>query len=109
LLVIAIPYYTSEHWFSKLCPLGTMVAGIPWVLWNPVDPETGERLLASNPPGLLFATKIILLSGFILLFVCKRPAECVLRGVVGWGLWAEGVSACELQEPRDEQDKVGAE
>jgi len=74
LLVIAIPYYTSEHWFSKLCPLGTMVAGIPWVLWNPIDPETGEQLLASKPPGLLFAIKIILLSGFVLLFVwVKRP------------------------------------
>ena len=26
-----LPYITTEHWFSKLCPVGTLVAGIPWV------------------------------------------------------------------------------
>jgi ferredoxin-type protein NapH len=30
-LVFAIPYATRENWFSKLCPMGTLSAGLPWV------------------------------------------------------------------------------
>ena len=31
-LVVVIPYLTGEQWFCKLCPAGTLEAGIPWVL-----------------------------------------------------------------------------
>jgi len=33
-LVFAIPYWTHENWFSKLCPMGTLIAGLPWVTMN---------------------------------------------------------------------------
>ncbi len=30
-LVFVIPYYTLQPWFSKLCPNGTLIGGLPWV------------------------------------------------------------------------------
>ncbi len=30
-LVIVIPWITNENWFSKLCPMGTLIGGLPWV------------------------------------------------------------------------------
>ncbi|RMG61133.1 MAG: 4Fe-4S binding protein, partial [Deltaproteobacteria bacterium] len=33
-LVFIIPYITHENWFSKLCPMGTLIAGLPWVTLN---------------------------------------------------------------------------
>ncbi len=34
-LVVAIPFVTQEPWFCKLCPAGTLEAGIPVVLLSP--------------------------------------------------------------------------
>jgi ferredoxin-type protein NapH len=74
LLVIAIPWATGEHWFSKLCPEGTLIAGIPWVLWNPVDPETGAPVIAPGAVGWLFALKLGILASFVVLSLfIKRP------------------------------------
>ena len=33
-LVFIIPYITHENWFSKLCPMGTLIGGLPWVTMN---------------------------------------------------------------------------
>ncbi len=30
-LVFVIPWITAENWFSKLCPMGTLIGGLPWV------------------------------------------------------------------------------
>jgi polyferredoxin len=31
ILVIVLPWMTAENWFSKLCPMGTLIGGLPWV------------------------------------------------------------------------------
>jgi ferredoxin-type protein NapH len=73
-LVVLIPWMTAEHWFSKLCPVGTLLAAIPWKIWDPVDPTTGESLLGDSTFGWLFGAKIVLLLGFLALsLVVKRP------------------------------------
>lgn len=33
-LVFIIPFLTHENWFSKLCPCGTLIGGLPWVTLN---------------------------------------------------------------------------
>jgi ferredoxin-type protein NapH len=72
-LVVVIPYLVAENWFSKLCPLGTLVAGIPWVLWNPIGPN-GQPTIAAGAVGALFAVKVLILAGFLVSFVfIKRP------------------------------------
>jgi ferredoxin-type protein NapH len=74
LLVIAIPWITTEHWFSKLCPVGTLVAALPWVLWNPTDPETGAKIIAPGSFGWLLAAKIAILVAILVVSrVVKRP------------------------------------
>lgn len=57
ILVIIIPYITLEPWFCKLCPAGTLEAGIPQILLHPP-----LRSLI----GFLFAIKIFILAIFII-------------------------------------------
>ncbi len=74
LLVIIIPFATGVPWFSKLCPYGTLTAGLPWVIVNPHDPETGLAPIVPGDIGMLFAVKLVILGGFLALFVMtKRP------------------------------------
>lgn len=64
-LVIMMPFFTYETWFCKVCPQGTLQAGITWIF---IDSSL-QRLL-----GVLFITKFFILSIFLLLFVfTKRP------------------------------------
>lgn len=73
-LVVLLPYITTEHWFSKLCPVGTVVAGIPWVTWNPINPSTGAPTIDPGSVGILFAIKILILIGALwFIIVAKRP------------------------------------
>jgi len=71
--VIMLPYYTGDLWFSILCPAGKLIAGIPWVIWNPSNPET-NKLLLPDGPGFIFYFSILIMLGFLGWFiVCKRP------------------------------------
>ena len=64
-LVFAIPLATREHWFSKLCPAGTLMAGLPWVTMN-----AGVRAMI----GSLFWVKISILLFFVTTStMVKRP------------------------------------
>ncbi len=73
LMVGVLPYLTGEIWFSKVCPAGTLFAGIPWVVWNPVNPETGAPVL-SGGPGIMFYFSLLILALFLAWFVLvKRP------------------------------------
>lgn len=71
MLVIVIPYLTHESWFSKLCPVGLLDAGIPIIAWNPASGAlSGLRHLL----GWLYFLKIgILLFIIGLSVVSKRP------------------------------------
>jgi len=75
-LVFAIPYATRENWFSKLCPVGTLTAGLPWVAMNP-----GIRAMVRS----LFWVKIAILLFFVTTStMVKRPfcrAICPLGAV----------------------------
>jgi len=73
-LVIIIPYFTYNHWFSRLCPCGALIAAIPWALWNPIDPIFGTVVIAPDAIGSLFWLKIWILGFFLVLFLfLKRP------------------------------------
>lgn len=76
ILVFLVPALTHEHWFSRLCPMGTLSAGLPWVTLS-------ESI--RNLAGSVFWVKI----GILLLFLSssvmlKRPfcrAACPLGAV----------------------------
>ncbi|UCG44136.1 MAG: 4Fe-4S binding protein [candidate division WOR-3 bacterium] len=74
-------YLTIEPWFCKLCPQGTFGAGIPLVLWDPVNALRGMV-------GWLYWVKV----GFLLLVVVaavgiKRPfcrLVCPIGAIYGF-------------------------
>lgn len=73
-VVIVIPYFTYEHWFSKLCPCGALIAGIPWALWNPTDPIFEGPTITADAIGSMFWLKMWILGVFMVLFLfIKRP------------------------------------
>lgn len=64
-LVLVIPFYSLQPWFSKLCPVGTLIGGLPWVTLNPEI-----RMMIHE----LFWVKIALLIAVVgLSAVAKRP------------------------------------
>jgi polyferredoxin len=67
LLAFLIPYFSEEHWFCKLCPVGTLEAGIPQVLYN-----ADLRQLT----GSLFVIKIVILAVFLLWMVASKRPFC---------------------------------
>ena len=69
LLLIAgvVAYQTAEPWFCKLCPHGTLEAGIPLVIWDPVNALRGLV-------GWLYWVKVgILLAVVVAAMAIKRP------------------------------------
>jgi polyferredoxin len=78
-------YLTVEPWFCKLCPQGTFGAGIPLVLWDPVNALRGLV-------GWLYWVKIgILLLVVVAAIGIKRPF-CRLVCPIGaiYGLFNKG-------------------
>lgn len=88
LLVILFPLMTQETWFSKLCPMGTLQAALPWALWNPIIPVYGEPAVSASSFGFLFMAKVVILLVFLALFVVsKRPfcrTTCPLGAILGF-------------------------
>ncbi|MFC1736365.1 4Fe-4S binding protein [Candidatus Hydrogenedentota bacterium] len=75
-LVILIPVVTQETWFSKLCPMGTVQAALPWAIWNPVIPVYNEPAVSPGRLGLLFAVKLFILVFFLGMFIISRRPFC---------------------------------
>lgn len=67
LLVGVVPYLTLEPWFCKLCPVGTIEAGMPWLLLQP-----GLRTMI----GWLFWLKVGILLCFLAWMIFTRRPFC---------------------------------
>lgn len=76
MLVFIIPFVTGQTWFSILCPMGTLTASIPWAVYNPVDALTHQPLVPPDAIGVLFAIKVGILLGSLLLFVASKRPFC---------------------------------
>ena len=81
-LVILIPYLSGVCSFSRLCPAGTLMAGIPWALWNPTNPSTG-LLVLPHGPGIMFYVALIILAGFLIWFVVSKRPFCTTTCPMG--------------------------
>jgi polyferredoxin len=64
-LVGVVPYFTYELWFCKLCPVGTLEAGIPWVI--------DDSDIRSQVGWFFFFTLAILLVFLVAMVMIKRP------------------------------------
>lgn len=74
--VLLLPFFTGVSWFSLFCPAGKLTAGLPWMLWDPVDPVTGATIIP-GPPGALFYFVTALLFVFLIWFVFSKRPFCV--------------------------------
>lgn len=81
--VVLLPYLTDVHWFSKICPWGGLGAGIPWVLWNPVNPFTEMPTILPGEVGEWFTIKMIILGIFLILFVFTARPFCNIMCPLG--------------------------
>lgn len=101
IFVLLLPYLTGDTWFSKICPAGTLMAGLPWIIWNPTNPVTGENILPGTP-DLHFFIVLTSLLGFLALFVfTRRPfckAVCPLGAIFSF---FNGVSLVRLKVAKD--------
>lgn len=86
-LVLIIPYFTYQHWFSRLCPFGALLAGIPWVSWNPIDPDIEATIIDSASIGGPFYLKMTLLALFLVWFVLAKRPFCRVICPLG-AIWA---------------------
>lgn len=66
-LVLLIPYFTNEPWFSKLCFMGTLQGGIPLALSD----QWIRQLI-----GLQFYLKLLLTIGVVVSFIFIRRGFC---------------------------------
>jgi ferredoxin-type protein NapH len=78
MLVFIVPWITAENWFSKLCPMGTLTAALPWVAISP-----DVRSMVRD----LFWIKVALLIFFTgSSIIAKRPfcqTACPLGAIYG--------------------------
>jgi polyferredoxin len=66
-LVVLLPFFTREPWFSKLCPAGMLEGGIPQVLIEP-----GLRVLV----GPFYWFKLLILVLFLAWMTVSRRPFC---------------------------------
>jgi polyferredoxin len=92
LLVVVVPFLTWEPWFSKLCPVGTLEAGIPVLLLN-------ADLRAQV--GWLFVLKVAILAGFLLWMVVTQRPFCRFVCPLG-AIWSPFNRVSQLQLKVDE-------
>ena len=80
ILIVLIPVFTYEVWFCKLCPEGTLTAGIPQVML-----DHSLRMLV----GTLFWVKIVLLGLLVVLAIPVKRPFCRFICPLGyiWGIF----------------------
>ena len=73
-LAIALPYFLTESWFSKLCPAGGLEGAIPWIGVGASGSEALAGMEVRSMVGTMFWVKMAILAAFLagMVFV-KRP------------------------------------
>lgn len=72
-LVGVVAWVTYEPWFCKVCPAGTLEAGLPWLAWSA---RGSEYALGMEFGTWIFSWKIIALVALVLLAGMMRRPFC---------------------------------
>lgn len=77
-LVGILPFITAEHWFSRICPWGTLEAAIPWAIWDKEiwNPNTGSMSYIRDMIGWLYGLKISVLVVFLVSVLFYKRVFC---------------------------------
>jgi len=68
-----IAWWTWEPWFCKICPAGTLGAGLPWFAWQLRGSEYAEGMQFFTK---IFALKVVLLAALVFLMGMMRRPFC---------------------------------
>jgi len=66
-------WFTFEPWFCKLCPAGTLEAGLPWLAWKA---RGSEGAFGMEFATRVFALKVGILVGLVALMATVRRPFC---------------------------------
>lgn len=73
-VTLALVWVTFEPWFCKLCPAGTLGAGLPWLGWKARGALGAEGMEFGTR---IFGLKLITLGGLVALMgMVRRPFCC---------------------------------
>ncbi|NIN01840.1 MAG: 4Fe-4S binding protein [candidate division Zixibacteria bacterium] len=88
-LTLLVAFWVGEPWFCKLCPVGTLEAGIPFVLWNPTGDMFTEGGTIVSRVGLLFYTKLFILFALVGFAILVHQPFCRYACPMGaiWSLF----------------------
>ncbi|GFK92295.1 magnetosome protein Mad6 [Fundidesulfovibrio magnetotacticus] len=73
--VLFVPWLTASTLFCKLCPAGGLLAAVPWVAWNPVNPFTGAPVLPVAP-DIQYVAVVLGVAAFLVAFVFVKRIFC---------------------------------
>jgi ferredoxin-type protein NapH len=83
-LVGAVAWVTFEPWFCKVCPAGTLEAGLPWLAWSARGSEYAAGMEFTT---WIFSLKVGILGAFaVLAGMMRRPFcrfVCPLGAILG--------------------------
>jgi ferredoxin-type protein NapH len=101
ILAMLIPYITGVHWFSRLCPAGSLEGAVPLKLLPPKTPLP--------PVGWFFWLKMGILVAFLLWMVASKRPFCRTACPLG-AMYAllNPVSLYRMRVDYDMCDKCGA-
>ncbi len=71
-----LTFITGQPWFCIFCPAGTLEAGIPWLIMDPINPADGQPVVIADFIGTLFYIKIFILVTLSALFVVSKQPFC---------------------------------
>jgi ferredoxin-type protein NapH len=88
-LTLLVAFWLGEPWFCKLCPVGTLEAGIPFVLWNPTGDMFTEGGSIVSRVGLLFYIKLSILFALVAFAILVHQPFCRYMCPLGaiWSLF----------------------
>jgi len=70
---VVVVWLTSDTWFCKICPAGTLEAGLPWLAWQARGSEAAEGMIFAAP---FFYMKVLVLAALLLLMGMMRRPFC---------------------------------
>jgi ferredoxin-type protein NapH len=73
LVAVVVVWWTFEPWFCKVCPAGTLEAGLPWLAWSARGSPYAEGMRFTT---WIFSAKIAILAVVVLLAGMMRRPFC---------------------------------
>ncbi len=88
-LTLLVAFWVGEPWFCKLCPVGTLEAGIPIVAWNPGGDIFTQGGSIISRVGALFYLKLSILFALVAAAVMVHQPFCRYACPLGaiWSLF----------------------